>query len=566
VGVGPPRPGTRGLGARLRFWLAYAAYLAGFCLLLVYAVFAMNRGRYRATQRPPTERLVPAPHMSPGTARRLGFVGPARKGTFHGAAAVKAPGTIRIGCFGDSFTYGDEVAEGLDFPSFLGALARRSGRSDVEVLNFGTSWYGFHQAYLMWQEVGRPMGLDAVLIGPDCYRPERDTTFGHAGAASPYYLHARYVLDGDGVRLEEVEGETYRERFDAYYRFLPRWRYLRFDSNAPLVVAGLVGASRVLPNPFYYQYRHRSRNGEAAETYARLLRLGAAADPSTPVLLGQVNDAFRLPDRSNLAVRRLAPPETFPYLAVTSHFGPQGNELIARQYWALLRGESGADLPWIRFGDLPAESLAPLPLTLEGRLVAELNGRPVGELRDQDDRGNDAGRTSLSGAAALLILAPEGVDGAWVALGAAPREGSRVTVELETADGIRRVDLGAPRPVGGPSGVWRLPPGPLEVAPGGRIGLRTERDAGRARVMFQDVEILRGVAEPGRTERQLELRAATGRLKRLRALADGYVPLDGGAPRGILALRAGGRRAPVASWYLEHRRVELGAPPFRVLP
>lgn len=566
MGVGPPRPGVRGLGARLRFWLAYAAYLTGFCLLVVYAVFAMNRGRYRARQRPATERLVPAPHMSAETARRLGFVGPARKGTFHGAARVKAPGTVRIGCFGDSFTYGDEVAEGLDFPSLLGALARRSGRPDVEVLNFGTSWYGFHQSYLMWQEVGRPMGLDAVLIGPDCYRPERDTTFGHAGAASPYYLHARYVLDGDGVRLEEVEGETYRERFDAYYRFLPRWRYLRFDSNAPLVVAGLVGASRVLPNPFYYQYRQRSRNGEAAETYARLLRLGAEADPSTPVLLGQVNDAFRAQGPPNLAVRRLAPPDSFPYLAATSHFGPQGNDLVARQYWALLRGESGADLPWIRFGDLPAESWASRPLPFDGRVVAELDGRAVGELRDLDEKGYDAGRTSLPGAAALLILAPEGVDGAWVALGAAPREGARVTVELDTADGVRRVDLGAPRPVGGPSGVWRLPPGPLEVTPGGRIGLGTEIEATRARVMFQDVEILRGQAEPGHTERRLELRAATGRLRRLRALSDGYLPLQDGDLRGILALRTGGRRAPVASWYVEHRRVELGAPPFRVLP
>lgn len=547
---------------RLRFWLGYAVYLAGFCCLVLYGVFALNRARLRTQQRPATERIVPATHMSAGTARRLGFIGPARKGTFQRAPLAKAPGSIRIGCFGDSFTFGAEVAEGLDFPSLLGGIARTT-RSDVEVLNFGTSWYGFHQTYLLWQEVGRSMGLDAVVIGPDCFRPERDTTFCHSGATSPYFLHARYVLDGDGVRLEEVEGETFQERFDAYYRFLPRWRYLRFDSNPPLVVAGLVGSSRVLPNPVYYQYRRRSRNEEAGETYARLLRAGSAADRRTPVLLGQVGrGGFVVADASNLAVRTLARPSGFPYLAAATHFGPLGNDLIARQYWALLQGAVEVDLPWISFGETPADLPAAPPLRLEGRVLAELDGRAVGELRDIDPEGGDAGRADLTGSAALLVLASEGVDGPWLALTAVPRTGAHVTVQLDTEDGARAIDLGLPRPVGVATGVWRLPPGPLRVTPNGQVVLETGPPPRGARVAFQGVEVLRSV----RVSEGLRLLPAIGRFKRLRALADGFLALDTGSPGGILSLRAGNRRAALASWRVEPRRVQFATPPFRVIP
>lgn len=67
----------------------------------------------------------------------------------------KPAGAVRIGCFGDSFTWGDEVADGNDYPALLAALFSRAGAPHVEVLNFGNTAFGFNQTYVMREDVGR---------------------------------------------------------------------------------------------------------------------------------------------------------------------------------------------------------------------------------------------------------------------------------------------------------------------------------------------------------------------------------------------------------------------------
>lgn len=61
-------------------------------------------------------------------------------------SATPEQGTLRLATFGDSFTYGAEVEDGLDWAALL-----EQGGQQVEVMNYGVSGYGPDQAYLRFQ-------------------------------------------------------------------------------------------------------------------------------------------------------------------------------------------------------------------------------------------------------------------------------------------------------------------------------------------------------------------------------------------------------------------------------
>src|SRR5262249_37094958 len=151
-----------------------------------------------------------------------------------------------------------------DYPDQLANLLRQAGMK-VEVLNFGNKWYGFGQSFILWDEVGRTYDLDYILLGPATFIPDRDTRFNHTRGASPYYLHSRFVLEGNNLRRLDVIGDTYRERLDSYYSFFTPWRYIRYDRNVPPFLAAALPAGRDLDNPFYYD-RH-SEWEEATSIY-----------------------------------------------------------------------------------------------------------------------------------------------------------------------------------------------------------------------------------------------------------------------------------------------------------
>lgn len=75
-------------------------------------------------------------------------------------AAKAPPGVLRIAAFGDSFTYGSDVALGADWATQITTLAPA-----IEVLNYGVPAYGLDQAYLRYRAVGSDYRPDIVLIG-----------------------------------------------------------------------------------------------------------------------------------------------------------------------------------------------------------------------------------------------------------------------------------------------------------------------------------------------------------------------------------------------------------------
>ena len=77
----------------------------------------------------------------------------------HEVTAAKTPGKRRVLLFGDSFTAGDGVSNGKRFGDVLETLI-----PDLEVFNFGMPGTGTDQHYLIWQEWGRGVEADLVII------------------------------------------------------------------------------------------------------------------------------------------------------------------------------------------------------------------------------------------------------------------------------------------------------------------------------------------------------------------------------------------------------------------
>ncbi|MFH1279964.1 MAG: SGNH/GDSL hydrolase family protein [Candidatus Eisenbacteria bacterium] len=109
------------------------------------------------------------------------------------------PGTLRIAAFGDSFTHGDDVAGGEEWPALL-----ESAGDGWEVLNFGVPGYGTDQAYLRYLEEGVRFSPDIVLIGFMTENIGR-----HLSVFRPFYRPGtgvplgkpRFLEDGDRLVL-----------------------------------------------------------------------------------------------------------------------------------------------------------------------------------------------------------------------------------------------------------------------------------------------------------------------------------------------------------------------------
>lgn len=350
----------RRLLKRLGYWTLYVLYLLVFFAAVDYFFFYRPwvrelrqswRNLGRGAGDPTYVELDRVKHVEPEVMKRLGKVRIPKKSAFTRFAKPKGQGVVRLCAFGDSYTEGDEVGEAQDYPTRLGEIFARHGAANVEVLNFGVGGFGFHQSYVMWEQVAPGFGCDFDLLGPRGFQPVRDTTFGFIYSWTPFYIHARYVLDDGDVRLVEVPGDTYGERFDGFFSFVPRWRYLRYNRTAPAFLKAFTPKNRELPNPFYYD--RRGMDEEADATY-RILLAKMAARGETVVVGHHRQEIVDL--ANGLGAERLAAalfdePVAFPYSAPRAHAGPLGNDLLARQFFALVTG-SDAPLAAIETSDV----------------------------------------------------------------------------------------------------------------------------------------------------------------------------------------------------------------------
>ena len=170
-----------------------------------------------------------------------------------------AAGTLRLACFGDSFTFGDEVDDQYTYEAFLERIA-----PSVEALNFGVPAYGTDQALLRMQREGVAGARVAVIglllenIGRNVnrYRP-----LWTARTLSPM-AKPRFVLEQDELKLVAQPYATSREfalavRSGAVHADLAEHEYWR---DRPAVWTGKYSSlGRLAAGWFAYRERDPQR-------------------------------------------------------------------------------------------------------------------------------------------------------------------------------------------------------------------------------------------------------------------------------------------------------------------
>lgn len=167
----------------------------------------------------------------------------------------KPKGVVRIGTFGDSHTFGEEVVKTSTYPYYLQRLFnKRFPHQLVEVLNFGMSGTGFSEQFFLWEKYAKAYQLDYILLGPAGFYPQRDTRFSFY--IMNYFLppHNRFILD-ENQKLKEVHipGKTIQERFKNYNSLIPNKQALYYDKQPFKVYEMLLPFLKYkIKNPFYY--------------------------------------------------------------------------------------------------------------------------------------------------------------------------------------------------------------------------------------------------------------------------------------------------------------------------
>jgi len=336
------------------FLLIYLCFVFSIIVLADYILYRAYLKRSGIPSAGKEQHLAPFPevrNVNQKTLLRLGHLVLDRDSSFNKFDIRKKDGVIRIGCFGDSFTLGDEVNKHNDFPRHLQNIFRSRGYPHVEVINFGSSWHGFNQAFILWKYVGKRYKLDYVLLGPGCFQIDRDSTFNHTSGANIYYYHSRYVLTDEHVRLIDVVGKTHVQRMRNYYRYIPHRRYLKYDVQSPHFLRCLLPKSRRLKNPFYY--RKGPVREEVFETYRRLL--SEMADSGAQIILTNYNQDIvelgRSLKRNSLFSTPLFRPRGFPYVAAKTHNSSFGNRIVAQQIFDILTLQPHLSLTLLKMQD-----------------------------------------------------------------------------------------------------------------------------------------------------------------------------------------------------------------------
>ena len=138
---------------------------------------------------------------------------------------------IRIGTFGDSFTYGSEVDKTETYPYQLQELFNKSfPNKKIEVLNFGKEGAGFQEQYFLWKKYGKIMNLDYFLLGPNL-SGDRDITFRKEQWMSGFPKNRYILTKNKNLKQVNIKGRTWEERYKNYYKLIPTWTALRYDKR-----------------------------------------------------------------------------------------------------------------------------------------------------------------------------------------------------------------------------------------------------------------------------------------------------------------------------------------------
>ena len=544
---------SKTLSARALRAGVYLIYLTLAVLAIVYLVFWRPFVSELEQENKPSRSVS---HIDVKTMELLGWISPGKQSHFVHFETTKSEGTLRICALGDSNTEGAEVGRRHDYSSYLQRAFEAAGVRNVEVLNFGIGWYGFSQTYVMWDRVARRFGCDFLLVLPYAFWKERDTTFNHTDLRQPYYLHARYILEGGEAKRVDVIGDGHDERFRHYFRLIPHLQYLRYDRNAMPVLLSIIPRGRRVANWFYYE--SRSSKEEAFAIYPQLLEMMARS--GVQIVIGFFGESalealMSAVPNENVAVIRWPAASWFPYHAPIFHRSAWGHELRARSFFNLLVEGEEPPLSILTTSAANGGEKEPLgqPLSRFDSITLQLDQEIVGFFVPLDTRSQEGAirfRSSLRGSAATALLAIKNrdvnlADACFVPLAERPAAGASIrlragwTWEARTQE-IGRVEFPAPRvniAVVSVDGVGCGRHGPVFL--GKKFGLRPAlAGAARYAIELEGEKILQGAPRDG----VIGLSPPGGVLYRLRASGDHFAEVAEIPSTGVfdLVLEGGG--------------------------
>lgn len=359
----------------------YFSIVLALVIGLAYGVFLLRRGNLpEPSEYFKSNEYLSIRHVPAQTLRRVGYIHDYAASCFAKFEQPKAEGVVRVCCFGDSFTAGTEVSEHNDYPTLLHRESFKQGLLNVEVLNFGVAGFGFHQAYILWEEVGTLFDPDIILIGPQCFQWERDMTFHGPDFIAP--MHSRFILTGDSLRRIDPVGDTPKDRYLISRRFIPRYRYLRYDWVIPALLRTFLPLEpTIAKNPFYYSDQPLPE--EALASYCKMLHQMAEKTKQLVVLHTDPELVSRF---NSLAIDNVAAVLyhkqallQFPNVAPAWHYGPCGNLLIAKILLGLLKGADELALPLVKEATPVTSSLGTAkPLSEYDEVGVAINRQVIG--------------------------------------------------------------------------------------------------------------------------------------------------------------------------------------------
>ena len=259
----------------------------------------------------------------------------------------KEKGTIRIGTFGDSHTFGAEVEKTATYPYYLQKLFDISyPDQSIEVLNFGKGGSSFTHQFFLWEKYVESYQLDYILLGPVGFYSNRNTVF-----ISPFGFHwlffpqNRFILtDQNQIKEIHIKGATLEDRHKKYYRFIPSWTALKYDKKSFKLYEILFPFLRhKTSNPFYYT--QLSEDEEAFQINSQLLKKIHSAYPKKTLFFTNEDTIYSLYKNSSSTYHprlynfnKITAP-TNSFYEVFSHESSLGNELTAQFYFNALVGK-----------------------------------------------------------------------------------------------------------------------------------------------------------------------------------------------------------------------------------
>ena len=259
----------------------------------------------------------------------------------------KKKGSIRIGAFGDSSTYGSEVDPTETYPYQLQELLNQNfPNKSIEILNFGLPAVGFQSSWFLWKKYATSYQLDYILLGPTCFQSKRDTTFrmSFSGLRSP--PRERFIFTNEPkLKQVHIKGKTLEERYRNYKRLLPPGSVFFYDRRpAHILWMNFSFFRNKIAKPFYYSNMSRDEEGIQIN---KLLLKKMKKQHNKKILfftknhsIGKSYSSFGKAYNLNIILSAI---NSSVYWKI-SHYSSLGNELAARIYYHALRGEENFSL------------------------------------------------------------------------------------------------------------------------------------------------------------------------------------------------------------------------------